>query len=103
MKHLLFILIIAGAVFSCNHHAANGNAGGTDSGLAKAPDSTAAADSNHTFFPIADFIGGQLRMVDSLQLPITKSVTINHKTTLAPLTDAEFKALAAAFRQPDIN
>jgi len=72
--------------------------------MARATDSTGTdADSSHSFFPVADFIGGQVKMVDSLQPPISKYITVNHKTTPLPATDAEFKALAAAFRQPDIN
>lgn len=42
-------------------------------------------------------------MVDSLQMPLTKTVTINKKSTLTSLSDAEFKSLAQHFREPDIN
>jgi len=105
MKHILFALVITSTFISCKNHSPNSNAPGQDTGIvANAADSTGAdADSSHTFFPVADFIGGQVKMVDSLQLPISKYITVNRKTTPLPATDAEFRALAAAFRQPDIN
>lgn len=50
-----------------------------------------------------DYIGGQLRYIDSLQLPVTKSVTIKGKTSLVSLPDTELYRLADYFRKPDIS
>ena len=56
-----------------------------------------------SFFPVPDYIGGQIRIIDSLQLPISKSVTVNNKTKLFAATDKELAELAQNFRQPDIS
>ena len=56
-----------------------------------------------SFFPVPDYIGGQIRIIDSLQLPISKSVTVNNKTKLSAATDKELAELAQNFRQPDIS
>lgn len=42
-------------------------------------------------------------MVDSLQLPVMKFVTINNKTDSGLISWDEFKVLAADFLQPDIS
>jgi len=55
------------------------------------------------FFPVTDFIGGELKLVDSLKPPITKEITVNDKKTLSGATDEEFKSYAQAFLHPDIN
>ncbi len=111
MKNLLFALAITCAVFSCkNHPANNDNTASTGShdttatspadNLSSRPDTAAEAQA---FFPVADYIGGQLRWIDSLQLPISKSVTVNGKIiSREALSDAEFRRLADYFRQPDI-
>ena len=107
MKHLFAALLISSSLFSCKNHSANNEPTAGDSAAAMTADSSssmAADTATQAFFPVTDFIGGQIKMVDSLQMPISKSITINHKTTLAPpMNDAEFKTLAAAFLQPDIS
>ena len=57
----------------------------------------------HDFFPVPDYIGGQLKIIDSLQLPISKTVIINNNSKLSVATDKELSELAQNFRQPDIN
>src|SRR5439155_1640958 len=107
MKYFFAALLLSSSFFSCKNHSANGETPAGDSAAAKAADSSAAVAADTAaavFFPVADFIGGQIKMVDSLQLPLVKSITVNHRTAFAPpMTDAEFKSLAAAFRQPDIS
>ncbi|MEO6314184.1 MAG: hypothetical protein ABIU63_06705 [Chitinophagaceae bacterium] len=55
------------------------------------------------FFPVPDYIGGQLKIIDSLQLPISLAVTINNKTRLTTATDKQLRAFADEFRRPDIS
>ncbi len=90
------LALVAILFFSCKNHGSSPekipNASAADS-------ATAAQD----FFPVADFIGGQVKMIDSLQLPLSKTVTINNKTKLEAVTDQEFKSLALNFSHPDIN
>ncbi|HEY4147919.1 MAG TPA: hypothetical protein VGM41_03270 [Chitinophagaceae bacterium] len=106
MKNFLFSLAITCFFFSCKNQPAGNDAPSTDSTAAAAADSASSRpDTTETasFFPVPDYIGGQLRYVDSLQLPLTKSVTVNGKTSLVSLPDAEFRRLAGYFRKPDIN
>jgi len=107
MKYFLAALLLSSALFSCKNHPVNNEPPAGDSAAARtAGDSSSPATDTaaQAFFPVSDFIGGQVKMVDSLQLPLSKSVTVKGKTVLAPpIADAEFKLLAAAFRQPDIS
>ena len=108
MKYFLFSLFTACVLFSCKNNTAGSNTAGTPaSDTSHATDTTASqadtASAPQPFFPIADFIGGQMRYIDSLQLPLTKTVIVNNKSTLSSLPDAEFRALAAQFREPDIS
>lgn len=95
MKQFPFLLLVV-IFFSCKNQVPP----------EKATTSSAPADSTvpaPDFFPVADFIGGQVKMIDSMQLPLSKSVTIGTKTKLEAVTDQEFKSLALHFREPDIN
>jgi len=56
-----------------------------------------------SFFPVPDYIGGQLKIIDSFQLPLSASVKINNKETLHPATDKELRFWAQNFQQPDIS
>jgi hypothetical protein len=94
MKQYMSVLAIMSIVVSCKNHSS--------------PNVITAAvqkDSiqEQSFFPVADFIGGQIKMIDSLQLPLSKSVTTGRKTQLASISDKEFKSLATNFLKPDIN
>ncbi|MEP7279615.1 MAG: hypothetical protein ABI813_13275 [Bacteroidota bacterium] len=55
------------------------------------------------FFPVPDYIGGELKMIDSLQLPLSKSVTVNNTTRSAIATDSELRYWARNFQEPDIS
>jgi len=81
---------------ACNNNAKPTTA--TDQSIAK--DSIAPPQD---FFPVPDYIGGQLKMIDSFKLPISKSVIIKNDTLLSVATDKELRELAQHFRQPDIN
>jgi hypothetical protein len=94
MKLLISVLAIMITIVSCNHHPAQNVI--TEAGQ---KDTIAA----QKFFPIADFIGGQIKMIDSLQLPLSKSVTSGKNTKPASISDREFKSLAVNFLHPDIN
>ncbi len=94
MKYILFVLA-AGLMAACNNPSAS-----TSPAKTASKDSVAAPE---FFFPVPDYIGGQIKMIDSLQLPMSKTVTINSKPTLSAVTDAEMRNLAQQFREPDIN
>jgi len=55
------------------------------------------------FFPVSVYIGGQLKMIDSLQLPLSMATTVNHDTSYAVATDKQLRQWASLFQQPDIN
>jgi len=89
------MLIAALLVSSCNNHSPIPAKAKTE-----VKDSTGTP---HDFFPVPDYIGGQLKIIDSLQLPISKTVIINNNSKLSVATDKELSELAQNFRQPDIN
>lgn len=96
MKHpLFFVLALAGFIACKNNTAAT-----TEAPATTQKDSSTV---QKAFFPIVDFIGGEMKMVDSLQLPLTKTITINKKEKLTRLSDEEFRLLAKNFTEPDIN
>ncbi len=69
-------------------------------------DKTIAKDTvvkEQSFFPVPDYIGGQLRIIDSLKLPLSKTVITGNKTQLSAATENELNELAQHFRQPDIS
>jgi hypothetical protein len=107
-RYCLLALFTAYIFFSCkNHSSATDTPAAGDSNAVRSGDSTTATTDTsaaaRAFFPVSDFIGGQVHMIDSLQMPLTKTVVVDQLSKLSPATDAEFKKLAAAFRQPDIS
>ena len=97
MKYTILAIAIALVICSCNN-----NAPKTDTKLTKAADSTIDT-AQQDFFPIPDYIGGQLKIIDSLKLPVSKSVTINNVPKLSESSLQELRELAQNFRQPNIN
>ncbi len=97
MKYIVFVITIALVISSCNN-----NAPKTEDKPTKTTDSAAAA-AQQDFFPIPDYIGGQLKIIDSLKLPVSKSVIINNVPKLSESSLQELRELAQNFRQPDIN
>jgi hypothetical protein len=95
MKQYLFTLA-ATCLLACNNPP-------SEKASTEEPTQKDSTVNTQGFFPITDFIAGEMRIIDSLQLPLTKSVTINKVTKQFPVTDAEFKWLAKNFLQPDIN
>jgi hypothetical protein len=55
------------------------------------------------FFPVADYIGGQLKLIDSFKLPLTASVIIGKDTALHAASYEELHELGKKFQHPDIN
>ncbi|MEP6749783.1 MAG: hypothetical protein ABJB86_18740 [Bacteroidota bacterium] len=55
------------------------------------------------FFPVPDYIGGQVKIIDSLKLPLSMSVKINNKTTFHESSDSALRFWAQKFQQPDIG
>ena len=98
MKYIVSALIAGLVLTACNN---NAPVPASPANKPTATDSVAPADDD--FFPVPDYIGGQLKIIDSLQLPISKSYTINGNTALSVATDKELRELAQNFRQPDIN
>ena len=57
-----------------------------------------------SFFPTASFFAGQVKMVDSLQLPVLKFVTAaNGHTDTSQITTREMGLMAADFLQTDLT
>jgi hypothetical protein len=98
MKSILFLFAASCFLWGCGT-----NNSTTPTAKDAAGITTDSAADNKIFFPVADFIGGQIRQIDSLQLPLTESITRNNKTALGGITDQDFKTLAAGFQHPDIN
>jgi hypothetical protein len=73
--------------------------GGSPGGQAAPSDSSVAKD----FFPVPDFIAGQLKLIDSFQYPLTKIVRTGTKSDTSACTDQELRTLAENFRSPDLN
>ena len=70
------------------------------------PAATIAKDSaapQEDFFPVPEYIGGELKMIDSLQLPLSLSVKIDNTTRSAIATDKELRKWARNFQEPDIS
>jgi len=57
----------------------------------------------HEFFPVRDFLEGQVYLMDSLKLPAYKYNTVDNISESVLLAPGEFKALAQEFMNPDIN
>jgi hypothetical protein len=94
-KHVVFIFLTVIYVIGCSSPDSQ-----------KISTKITASDSlvkTESFFPVTDFIGGQIKMIDSLQLPLTKTITVNKNTKMEPVSDQEFRLLARNFQQPDIN
>jgi hypothetical protein len=57
-----------------------------------------------TFFPVADFIGGEIHIIiDSLKPPITKIRMLNGKSNVESVNDEEFRQLAKPFLEVQID
>lgn len=94
MKYALLLVVIA-LVTACNPPVNKTDATNTPA--------TADSSVNTSFINVSDYIGGQVTLiVDTFRYPLTKTVTINGKSTLSGATDDEFRALAAQFRNPNI-
>jgi len=70
-----------------------------------APDSNKTEDNGGevSFFPTASFFAGQVKMVDSLQLPVLKFVTSNGHTDTTQITTREMGLMATDFLQTDLS
>jgi hypothetical protein len=69
------------------------------------PDSTATQDSAkpQPFFPLADFIRGEISYVDSLPVGIKKFTTHGGKTDSTYIQLNEFHRLAGEFQSPELS
>jgi hypothetical protein len=93
MKKFVCLLALCIYLFSCkNQPAATTNNNAADS-----------TQADTSFFPVTDYIGGQIKMIDSLKPPLTKTTTINNKTENTSVTDNELHALAKNFLSPNIS
>ncbi len=96
MKYTLFVILAGLLIASCNNNTPKTIA--VEKSNAK--DSSA---SQGDFFPVSDYIGGQLKMIDSFKLPISTTVIINKDTALYAATKEELVAMAKKFQEPDIT
>jgi hypothetical protein len=58
--------------------------------------------SESSFFPVTDFIRGQVHLVDSFQSITFRYITRNDKTDSSLISVAEFKEMAREFLHPDL-
>ncbi len=67
-------------------------------------ESTADSLAAQSFFPVPDYIGGQLKIIDSLKLPLTiVRKKTNTKDKTAKISMLDLRTLALNFQQPDIS
>jgi hypothetical protein len=95
MKKFVAFFSAAILFFACNN-----------SPSSPTPDITKArVDSleSRNFFPVGDFILGEIKTIDSFQFPLTKTIIVNKKDNIFSLTTAELQKLANEFLQPDIS
>jgi hypothetical protein len=71
-------------------------------GCTSSPTKTGDNKQDTVFFPVTGYIAGQLKLIDSLQLPLVRYATINGRTDTTALTMAECRQLANAFLETDI-
>jgi len=64
---------------------------------------TEDSEGNVSFFPTASFFAGQVKMIDSLQLPVLKFVTRNGHTDTTQISTRELGIMAADFLQTDLS
>ncbi len=93
MKYLQFLILIS--IFTACH-----NTPGKNDGEKTTADTSNA---NTLFFPVADYIKSQVRLVDSLQLPIVKTIINGKDSVFSSMTPEEYKNMAAQFWTPSIN
>ncbi len=95
MKQLFVFLMYAVFLIACTNPSNTSNT----TKVEVMPDTLA----NKNFLPVTDMIAGEVKMIDSLQLPITKTVLLGKQSQIFPLTSQELQQLANEFLQPDIN
>lgn len=93
MNNIFFCILLAG-LFSCNQSATTNPTVLNES----LPDTT-----THNFFPVADYIAGQIKLIDSLQLPISKKITIGKKESLVAADYRDLVEQAGYFQNPDFT
>ena len=101
MKYLPAVLFVTLFIISaCNNNQTTlvANAA-TDTTMARDTVTTKKED----FFPVSAYIGGQLKIIDSLQLSLSMATTINNNTRYSVATDKQLRQWADLFQHPDIN
>lgn len=91
LQYSIFLLLLA----ACNNQTPK-----TEANQGTAIDT---ANPNVDFFPVADYIKSQVRMVDSMQFPVMKTTIVGKDSTPASIKQDEFSKFAAAFYTPDIS
>jgi hypothetical protein len=91
-KPFSFLLVIA--LLSCNEP------GATNQTSQKEPPTDTTVNS---FFPVADYIAGQIKVIDSLQLPVSKKTTIGKTESLTAADTKDLIELARQFQSPDFT
>lgn len=67
------------------------------------PTTTTDTDTKKSYFPVADFLAGEIATVDSTPYKMVMYRTINGKKDSALITVKEFNQLASAFLSPDLD
>ncbi|TAH03007.1 MAG: hypothetical protein EAZ16_08450 [Sphingobacteriales bacterium] len=93
MKKMLFYAIAIG-LFACNQPGNN----------KQTTENNELADTNtHNFFPVANYIAGQIKVIDSLQLPISKKITVGKSESIMAADIKDLIEQANQFQNPDFT
>jgi hypothetical protein len=99
MKHTVYTLFAFGLlILACKNNSAHDKPILTDSTISKDSPSL-----KQDFFPVPDYIGGQLKMIDSFKLPLSATVIINNTTQMHAASSEELMGWAKKFQEPDIG
>jgi hypothetical protein len=101
MKFILAFFFSALLMYSCKNNSSEKSVAKSTADTTGLPDTATAKKED--FFPVSAYIGGQLKMIDSLQLPLSIAITVNNNTRYAVATDKQLRQWASLFQQPDIN
>lgn len=67
------------------------------------PKPAATTPSEQDFFPVKAYILGQLHIIDSLQLPVTRFYSAEGKSDTSLLSTSQCRSMAAGFLEQDIS
>jgi hypothetical protein len=93
MKHVALSILAGMALFGACVHSSQSDA----------PSQQDSSSVSNPFFPVADYLESEIRMVDSTPTAIWKFVTHQNRTDTSFIGVAEFNSLALHFLPPEIR